>query len=65
MPRPPAAPDSVRPDAAELNQRIRAFTAGRVVWSREALGELGRLQAAYLAADRDERVGQAGVAEVA
>lgn len=40
-------PDTVRPDAAWWNARIRAFTAGRVYWSAEALAELARLRAEW------------------
>lgn len=41
--------------AAELNRRIRVMCAGRLVWSREALAELARLQGAYLDAVRVEQ----------
>jgi len=54
MPATPAAEGPVRPDAAWWNRRIRAYSRGRSYWSREALAELGAMQAAYLAAQRDE-----------
>lgn len=64
---PDAAPgDAARPDAAELNARIRLFTRGRLWWSREALAELAAMQAAYLAAKRDEeRMGRGDLGVVA
>lgn len=38
------------PSAAEANEAIRAFVAGRVLWPPEALAELARLRSIYLAA---------------
>jgi hypothetical protein len=54
MSRTDAAASSPRPGAAELNRRIRLFCAGRLEWSRDALAELGKMQAAYLDARRAE-----------
>jgi hypothetical protein len=43
-----------RPTAAELNEQIRRFTAGRTVWSPDALRELAVLRAEWRAAvDRE------------
>ncbi|WUH94483.1 hypothetical protein OG900_33005 [Streptomyces sp. NBC_00433] len=50
MPRTTTPPDTARPDAAALNERIRAFTAGRSYWSPEALAELARMRAEWQAA---------------
>lgn len=36
--------------AAEANEAIRRFVAGRVLWPPEALEELARLRSIYLAA---------------
>ena len=38
------------PSAAEANEAIRRFVAGRVLWPPEALEELARLRGIYLAA---------------
>lgn len=38
------------PTAAEANEAIRAFVAGRVLWPPEILAELARLRGIYLAA---------------
>jgi hypothetical protein len=66
MSRTDAALSSPRPGAAELNRRIRLLCAGRNWWSRDALTELGRLQAAYLEAQRaEDALSQRDVAEVA
>jgi hypothetical protein len=66
MPRSATPGDAARPDAAELNRRIRLFTRGRLWWSREALAELAAMQAAYLEAQRDEeRLGRGDVDAVA
>ena len=66
MPPTDAAPSSPRLGAAELNRRIRAFCTGRLVWSKDALTELGKLQSAYLDAQRAEAdLSQEDVAEVA
>jgi len=54
MPAEPAPDGPVRPDAAAWNRRIRAYSRGRSYWSREALTELRAMQAAFLAAERDE-----------
>lgn len=67
---PPAhVPDgAARPDAAAINRAIRAFTRGRLYWSREALAELARLQGAYLdalRADEEERLSRGDVIEAA
>lgn len=43
MPESPPIGACVR-SAAEVNAAIRAFTAGRLVWSTEALAELARLR---------------------
>lgn len=40
--------------AAEANAAIRAFVAGRTVWTPAALAELARLRAAWMAAVRRE-----------
>lgn len=62
----PPADGPVRPDAAELNARIRALAGRRRWWTREELAEWRGLQAAYLAATRDEeRLGRGDVTEVA
>jgi hypothetical protein len=50
MPVTAPAVDTARPDAAVLNKQIRALCAGRVVWSAEALAELGRLRGEWQAA---------------
>jgi hypothetical protein len=47
MPTPPLAADAARPSAADVNAQIRRLSAGRTVWTREALAELARLQAAW------------------
>lgn len=66
MPPAPAPDGAARSDAAALNRRIRAFTRGRLYWSREALAELARLQGAYLDALRDEeRLSRGDVTEAA
>jgi hypothetical protein len=39
-----------RPSAAEANEAIRRFVAGRVLWPPEALAELARLRRIYLEA---------------
>lgn len=44
------------PTAAEANSAIRAFVAGRRVWTRADLAELARLRAAWLEAQRREWV---------
>lgn len=38
------------PTAAEANEAIRRFVAGRILWPPEALAELARLRGIYLAA---------------
>lgn len=40
--------------AAAANAAIRAFVAGRTVWTPAALDELARLRAAWMAAVRRE-----------
>lgn len=65
MPRTAAADGPARPDAAALNERIRAFTRGRTWWSAEALRELRVLQTAYLEAQRAEGLGRGDVTAVA
>lgn len=39
-----------KPTAAEANESIRRFVAGRVLWPPEALEELARLRSIYLEA---------------
>jgi len=64
-PAPPPGP-AARPSAADIDAQIRELTAGRVVWSREALAEWRGLVAAFVAAQRDEeRLQRGDVAEVA
>lgn len=53
---PPTPP---RPSAAEANDAIRAFVAGRTAWSPEALAELDRLRAVWRAAVRAELIAAA------
>jgi hypothetical protein len=55
MPVTAPAVDTARPDAAVLNERIRVLCAGRVVWSAEALAELGRLRGEWQAAVAAEK----------
>lgn len=43
-----------RPTAAEANEAIRAFVAGRIVWSPADLLELDRLRRAWAEAQRRE-----------
>ena len=38
------------PTAAEANEAIRRFVAGRILWPPEALEELARLRGIYLEA---------------
>jgi hypothetical protein len=56
MPPPPARDDARLPTAAEANEQLRRFCAGRVWWTPEALAELDRLRAVWLAAWRAELV---------
>ena len=54
---PSSAVDGARlPTAAEANEAIRRFCAGRVWWTPEALDELARLRGVWLAAWRAELV---------
>lgn len=59
---PPAPPPGpvARPSAADIDAQIRELTAGRAVWSREALAEWRGLVAAFVAAQRDEERLQRG-----
>lgn len=60
---PPAAAPRSR---AALNAAIRRLSAGRVDWPAPVLAELVRLQAEYVAAEREEAaLGRGDVAEVA
>lgn len=42
------------PSAAEANEAIRRFVAGRTVWTPAALAELARLRAAWMDAVKRE-----------
>lgn len=60
MPPVPPCGSAARPSAADIDAQIRELTAGRVVWSREALAEWRGLVAAFVAAQRDEERLQRG-----
>ncbi|MDJ0345225.1 hypothetical protein QMK19_03815 [Streptomyces sp. H10-C2] len=49
-PTPPPGPAA--PSAAEANDALRRYAAGRIAWGPRELAELARLRAAYLAAVR-------------
>jgi hypothetical protein len=50
------------PETTRLNRAIRALSAGRTVWTAEALEELAALRRAWLAAEHLERAGLAAAA---
>lgn len=56
MPQAPAPASPCLPSAAEANEAIRRYVAGRTRWSREELAELDRLRAVWAAAVRAEMV---------
>jgi len=51
--------ESEEPTAAEANQAVRAWAAGRTVWSPADLEELDRLRQVWAAAVRRELVAAA------
>lgn len=53
MPTPPG-PDAARLTAEEANRALRAYAAGRTVWTPEALAELARLREVWADAVRRE-----------
>ncbi|MDX3353873.1 hypothetical protein PV703_11245 [Streptomyces sp. ME01-24h] len=58
----PPCPYCQTPETARLNRAIRALSAGRTVWTAEALEELAALRRAWLAAEHLERAGLATAA---
>jgi hypothetical protein len=56
MPPSPACDDGRLPSAAEANEAVRRYSAGRTSWTDAELRELARLRAVWLRAWRAELV---------